>query len=1109
MTVEQLARTMAGLDRLLVAVLLVLAFLVALFPVRNSDFWLHLAAGRALVTGQAGLTAEPFAHTASAYWVNHSWLYDIVVYASYQTLGGAALVILKGLLVAGIVALMLGIHRRGHSLWIPAVCTAAGLVALSPRLLFQPVIVSYFLLALTLWLLLRRELGDKAPEVGRRSAAPSSWLPQGEDRVLWLLPVVCLLWVNLDSWFLLGPLALTLYLVGEALQGAIGGRGKESPRARPWAPLLVVLGASIVACLVSPYHVHGVPLPAEIGATGVIEELRKDDYFRRMFVSPFEGEYIEAERLGIAGYAYYPLVALGILSFVVNVSALRAGRLLVWLGFFALSAYHARAIPFFAVVAGPITALNFQEYVARRFGLDPVATGGWKEWSLLGRGATLLLMLVLVGLSWPGWLHGFPNEVRRVGLTVEPDPSLVRAAAQLDLWRSEGVLTGKDHALTLSPESANTFAWLCPAEKGYFDYRFYLYSPEVAREYIRLRQIFSTRPSRPEPGASAAEASQRSSSRLTEADWVRILKARGVTHMIVYSPDVRALQLPVQQLQTATSRWVYLHGDGHTAIFGLIDPPLPTAPVRPQIETGPWKGLAYDPAVHAYGERARPLPSQKPHPPQPIPWWARYARGPGARPLAGDDAYMHLMYYSNSAVAWHFEQNLLPQGGIQAASLIGHCAFGVDTLSTHLSGWMNVLYKTRFEMPATDVEGNIAPLLLAVRSGREALLANPNDEVVHERLGVAYQLLRFHTEERRWGLGLPVLSLMRQAQMATAYRHALLLRPELIAAHQGLAELYSRLGYTDLWLKHLGEQIKYSKVLGPQPGELSRDFSERIKAMETDHRALEKQVREAENKYPIRASNRKVLEKASIALELGLAETALNALLSSDAIEFGATGARLQLDLLLSMGRVEDLRTMIAPDNKEEQEEMAANLRNLGPISYELYRILLAAAEGDYEEARHYAEEASQRLVADAAHLASYRDILRHFASFRLALRPDPKADDPYANLGLHEMAAVAVAQSLLVGAPGNGPVAWLLRKRQVRDELFAAVFEMVVPLQQQADFLTLAGVLALESGDSAGAEKYFRQALHLGTDRKEPALNFGGRLTALRCMEFLTGKKK
>src|SRR5262249_10879305 len=135
------------------------------------------------------------------------------------------------------------------------------------------------------------------------------------------------------------------------------------------------------------------------------------------------------------GWAYCLLLAASAVSFVLRGRALHPGRLLVWLALAALSLYQARAIPFFAVAAGPLLALNLQEWaVARqesrsanrrtRFSIfDPRS-------STLIRGGGALVGVGLLVLAWPGWLQPAPYQPR--AWSVEPDGSLVRLAQHLE-----------------------------------------------------------------------------------------------------------------------------------------------------------------------------------------------------------------------------------------------------------------------------------------------------------------------------------------------------------------------------------------------------------------------------------------------------------------------------------------------------------------------------------------------------------------------------------------------------------------------------------------------------------------------------------------------------
>ena len=115
-------RGVFGIDVALCALTLLVAGLLASVPARNSDVWLHLAAGRGLIDGTYQFGTDPFSHTTSGeYWVNHDWLYDVASYGLYRAAGGTGLVVVK-VLITGVLALMLlRLGRAGRAFWMPAV----------------------------------------------------------------------------------------------------------------------------------------------------------------------------------------------------------------------------------------------------------------------------------------------------------------------------------------------------------------------------------------------------------------------------------------------------------------------------------------------------------------------------------------------------------------------------------------------------------------------------------------------------------------------------------------------------------------------------------------------------------------------------------------------------------------------------------------------------------------------------------------------------------------------------------------------------------------------------------------------------------------------------
>jgi hypothetical protein len=383
------------LDGALIAVVLLIAFEVGFFPIRNSDLLLHRAVGRLVAQGEFDFHSDPFAYTTEGVrWVDHSWLFGVFVYGMNKIAewGDGALIAIKALLLAALAELLLRLARRpGRSLWVPALCTGLAILALSTRATMHSGCISYLFLGLTLYLL-------EAPRRRLATAVPGASLPLWNVR--WLIVPLCALWVNCDAWFILGPITVALYLVGELLEGSKAPKGGI-------ANLGGVLAVSVVACLASPYHVYALSLPEQLGFSPAGQQLENTAPFSAIFFGPFRNIndfFAIGVNRSVAGLAYFPLVVLGLISFAIAPGSWRNWRAPVWLSFFLLSAWHGRAIPFFAIVAGPITSLNFLD----RFcgdGAEAPADVDRRRRLLTVRVFTLLLAFATFTAGSAGWLH--------------------------------------------------------------------------------------------------------------------------------------------------------------------------------------------------------------------------------------------------------------------------------------------------------------------------------------------------------------------------------------------------------------------------------------------------------------------------------------------------------------------------------------------------------------------------------------------------------------------------------------------------------------------------------------------------------------------------------
>ena len=219
-------------DALAAGLIGALASLLTLRTISNSDFWLHLAAGRQISTH--GLTrTDPFsfATNGQAAWLHDTWLYDWLLHAIWRLLDAPGVVALHALFAGLAFAAMsrVALASRGAAL-------LAGLTALwlaAPQLVLRPTLLALALAAATLWAVRR---------------------PFPRGRMLAVLLPLQVIWTNVHPTFLLGPGLAAL----AALEVVLGGRHPADPAAPGQRlsrrnDLLVVAAAMLVATLVNPF----------------------------------------------------------------------------------------------------------------------------------------------------------------------------------------------------------------------------------------------------------------------------------------------------------------------------------------------------------------------------------------------------------------------------------------------------------------------------------------------------------------------------------------------------------------------------------------------------------------------------------------------------------------------------------------------------------------------------------------------------------------------------------------------------------------------------------------------------------------------------------------
>jgi tetratricopeptide (TPR) repeat protein len=676
-----------GFDWVLAFGVLVLAFFAGSFSVRNSDFWMHLAAGRLIAGGEYSFGTDPFSFaTAGRYYANHEWLYDWGLYQLFKAGEGQAVVIAKCLTLVFAAGLLLLTRRPGQTAFPIVVCTGLAVVAAAPRLLLQPHIASILLLAGFLYALF---------QVPKRAG---SWTFPSVVGVLFCI------WANVDQWFFMGPAFLALYAAGQFVR-----RDEDTDP----MTVLKALGIGVVACCVNPHHIHVWELPGELAGGDLQKLLADDPELASLFRTGLDKTSWDFDANPATPLAQLGLLVLSVIGFALNYRHLSVGLALVWVGAAALGGWHQRAIPFFAVAVAPIAAANLAQ-AAARLAARPIPEGTARALETLqttGRFMVGLTGLFLIAISYAGWLHPAAQQ-RRWKWDVEPIVSNQRAAEQIRHWRESGALPKEARVLNLQPDMAHYIAWFAPGQRTYFDTRFGLLGDDEAQNYAAVRRRLAPR--------TEAEA------RKDPFDFTAFLRDKEV----VYAVTAHQRRFQNQQALNALwqagqeSEWALWAVTGKAVLLGWDrQRAVPKEAVA---------GLRFDPVRAAF---VNPAPVPEPpepkdmHPPfRPADIWDRYVAAPAVVPADGEEVLV-------------YEQYLMSR--VQ------------EVMSRHqmLLGWPGHLLRWRWSTPALqhfmgEAEGYVPPKfppevygvsLLAVRSGRRAVVASPDHPDGYYQLAKAYQ----------------------------------------------------------------------------------------------------------------------------------------------------------------------------------------------------------------------------------------------------------------------------------------------------------------------------------------------------------------------------------
>jgi hypothetical protein len=461
-------------DLLFVAMLGLLVFTsLSMRLLGDAGIGWHIRTGQIILATHSVPRVDPFSSSMAGHaWFAWEWLSDVLVGWLEKVAGLNGVVLFTALIIAGVFSWAFRLLvRQGANVLLALLLVLLAASASMIHFLARPHVVSWLFTLLWFWIL---ENSEKRGTTDRESKIRGT-------RLLWLLPLTMLVWVNVHGGFLVGFVLLKIYWICAFWQWASlaftvtegpfdqGLRKIEAGR-RVWNLTLAGVLSS-AASLANPY---GIRLPVHIY-----------HYLSNRFLMNHIEEFQSPNFHYVAQKCFAALLLLTLIALAVKHTRTRASQLLVVLFAVISGLYASRNIPvsslLLILVVGPWLSSASQK--PGRFGHSSKSfLNRMKSIELGLRGHVWPIAAVLLTLWIAGHGGGLGNT-RLMNAHFDPKRFPVAAVDYLEKQSVQGPV--------LSPDIWGGYLIyrLYPHTKVVVDDRHDLYGEEFLKSYLKLVHV--------------------------------------------------------------------------------------------------------------------------------------------------------------------------------------------------------------------------------------------------------------------------------------------------------------------------------------------------------------------------------------------------------------------------------------------------------------------------------------------------------------------------------------------------------------------------------------------------------------------------------------------
>ena len=424
------------------AIAVLLFWLLFWIELNDPDYFWHLKAGEYIVSHMALPSGDPFSYTFQGKpWVLSAWLFEAVLYGVFTLLGTTGIKLLTATL--GTVSTYIVYRAANRLLGVSTLALALAITyftMLVGGFVPRPQLVTYVLLAVFVHLLV-------------------AFKYFADDRRLWLIPPLLVLWVNMHGAYLIGIVLLGLFCTCEWLI-YLAGPVNPAHRRRLLKLSLIAAGGAL-ATVINPAGVGGWLFPLQVMnmdfANSVVAEWQSPNF------RDLDGKLYLVLAFGFFLASIYRQTKPDLTEIALPVFFLFAGFVSV------------RHIPLTMLILVPFVAVALRDGPVQRF--YGRLTGSGKQ---LGKAEYVLNWVLLCVIGMTFYLL---NPTQQANAQVRLNALMPVKA--VEFVKSHGI-TGR--MLNEYAQGGYLIYHLYPQQQVFIDGRADIYGDKFLKEFINIRQ---------------------------------------------------------------------------------------------------------------------------------------------------------------------------------------------------------------------------------------------------------------------------------------------------------------------------------------------------------------------------------------------------------------------------------------------------------------------------------------------------------------------------------------------------------------------------------------------------------------------------------------------